>query len=99
MAALFATQSRQHWVGLLEGSDACFAPVLTPAAAMTHPHIAARGIYSERNGVLQAAPAPRFSRTPAGPTGAVPVRGEHSVAILREVGLSEDVIGQLLSGQ
>ena len=89
MAALFATQPRQHWVSLLEGSDACFAPVLTPAEAMTHPHMAARGIYAERDGVLQAAPAPRFSATPAGPTGAVPERGEHGAAILREAGLSE----------
>ena len=62
MAALFATQPRQHWVDLLEGSDACFAPVLTPVEAMTHPHMAARGVYAERDGVLQAAPAPRFSR-------------------------------------
>ena len=99
MAALFATQPRQHWVSLLEGSDACFAPVLTPAEAMTHPHMAARGIYSERDGVLQAAPAPRFLRTPAGPTAAVPRRGEHSVAILQEIGLSEEVIGELLSGR
>jgi alpha-methylacyl-CoA racemase len=96
MAALFATQPRQHWISLLEGSDACFAPVLTPIEAMTHPHMAARGIYSERDGVLQAAPAPRFSMTPAGPLGAVPQRGEHGAAILRDAGLSETEIGQLL---
>ncbi|MGA3249243.1 MAG: CaiB/BaiF CoA-transferase family protein [Paraburkholderia sp.] len=99
MAAVFATQTREHWVSLLEGSDACFAPVLTPAEALSHPHMAARGIYSERDGVLQAAPAPRFSATPAGPTGAVPKRGEHSVAILQNAGLSEEAIGQLLSSQ
>jgi len=98
MAALFVTQPRQHWVNLLEGSDACFAPVLTPVEAMTHPHMAARGIYAERDGVLQAAPAPRFSVTPAGVTGTVPQRGEHSVGILRAAGLSETEIGQLLSG-
>jgi alpha-methylacyl-CoA racemase len=98
MAALFVTRPRQHWISLLEGSDACFAPVLTPLEAMTHPHIAARGIYSERDGVLQAAPAPRFSVTPAAPIGAVPQRGEHSAAILRAAGLSETQIGQLLPG-
>jgi crotonobetainyl-CoA:carnitine CoA-transferase CaiB-like acyl-CoA transferase len=98
MAALFITQPRQHWVSLLEGSDACFAPVLTPVEAMTHPHMAARGIYAERDGVLQAAPAPRFSVTPAGPTGAVPERGAHGAAILREAGLSESEIEKLLPG-
>ena len=88
LAALFATQPRQHWVDLLEGTDACFAPVLTPAEAMTHPHMAARGVYAERDGVLQAAPAPRFSGTPSGATGAVPRRGEHGAEILRAAGLS-----------
>lgn len=97
LTALFATQPRQHWVTLLEGSDACFAPVLTPAEAMTHPHIAARAVYAERDGVLQAAPAPRFSATPSGPTGAVPQRGEHGSDILRAAGLTESEIGQLLA--
>ncbi|MGS0743870.1 CaiB/BaiF CoA transferase family protein [Glaciimonas sp. GG7] len=97
MAALFATQPRQHWITLLEGSDACFAPVLTPAEAMTHPHIAARGIYAEHDGVLQAAPAPRFSVTPAATPRAVPQHGEHGVAVLRDAGFSEVEIGQLLA--
>ena len=96
-AALLATQPRQHWMNLLEGTDACFAPVLTPAEAMTHPHMAARGIYSKQDGVLQAAPAPRFSETPSAP-GPVPRRGEHGADILRAAGLSEDEIGKLLAG-
>jgi crotonobetainyl-CoA:carnitine CoA-transferase CaiB-like acyl-CoA transferase len=95
--ALFASQPRSHWVSLLEGSDACFAPVLTPAESMAHPHMAARGIYSKPDGVLQAAPAPRFSATPSGTPGAVPRRGEHSAEILRAAGLSETEIKQLLS--
>lgn len=65
---------------------------------MTHPHMAARGIYTERDGVLQAAPAPRFSATPSGLTGPVPARGEHSAVILRDVGLSESEIERLLPG-
>jgi crotonobetainyl-CoA:carnitine CoA-transferase CaiB-like acyl-CoA transferase len=97
LSALFATEPRQHWVDLLEGSDACFAPVLTPAEAMAHPHIAARGVYDRRDGVLQAAPAPRFSATPASMPGAVPKRGEHGAEILRSAGLSDADIGQLLS--
>jgi crotonobetainyl-CoA:carnitine CoA-transferase CaiB-like acyl-CoA transferase len=96
LAALFATQTRQHWVDLLEGSDACFAPVLTPAEAMAHPHLAARGVYAKRDGVLQAAPAPRFSATPAGDPGAVPQRGEHGADILRAAGLNATEIRELL---
>ena len=97
LAALFATRPRAHWVELLEGSDACFAPVLTPREALTHPHLAARGVYAERDGVLQAAPAPRFSATPSGSPGAVPARGEHGEAILREAGLDDAVIARLLA--
>lgn len=96
LAALFATEPRAHWVALLEGSDACFAPVLTPLEALAHPHLAARGVYARRDGVLQAAPAPRFSATPSGEPGAVPARGEHGARILREAGLSEDAIARLL---
>ena len=96
MTTLFASQPRQHWVDLLEGSDACFAPVLTPAEAMNHPHIAARGIYGRPDGVLQAAPAPRFSVTASATPGVVPTRGEHSAEILRAAGLSEAEIGHLL---
>ena len=98
LTALFASQPRLHWINLLEGTDACFAPVLTPAEAMEHPHMAARGVYTRQDGVLQAAPAPRFSATPAGVPGAVPRRGEHGVDILRSAGLSEAEIAQLLAG-
>ncbi len=98
MAALFVTQPRQHWVDLLEGSDACFAPVLTPAEAMAHPHMAARGVYGKKEGVLQAAPAPRFLGTPSDATGAVPRRGEHGAAILRAAGFTDAEIAQLLPG-
>jgi crotonobetainyl-CoA:carnitine CoA-transferase CaiB-like acyl-CoA transferase len=98
LTTLFATQPRQHWISLLEGSDACFAPVLTPAEAMAHPHMAARGVYAEHDGVLQAAPAPRFSATPADTIGAVPKRGEHSIEILRATGLTDAEIARLLPG-
>ena len=97
LAALFATRPRGHWVDLLEGTDACFAPVLTPIEAMAHPHMAARGVYSERDGVVQAAPAPRFSATPSGLPGPTPRRGEHGAEILRTAGLDEAAIARLLS--
>ena len=97
LATLFASQPRAHWVALLEGSDACFAPVLTPREALAHPHLAARAVYAERDGVLQAAPAPRFSATPSAEPGAVPERGEHGAQILREAGLDGEAIARLLS--
>jgi alpha-methylacyl-CoA racemase len=60
LAAIFRTQPRQHWCDLLEGSDACFAPVLSLAEAPSHPHLAARGTFAELDGLLQPMPAPRF---------------------------------------
>ncbi len=65
LAAVFRTRTRQEWTDLLEGSDACFAPVLSMAEAPTHPHAVARDAFVRVDGVLQPAPAPRFSRTPA----------------------------------
>jgi alpha-methylacyl-CoA racemase len=60
---VFATRSRDEWVAVFEGTDACVAPVLSFAEVPTHPHIAARGTVITVDGVPQAAPAPRFSRT------------------------------------
>src|SRR5688572_20961270 len=65
LATLFLSRPRAHWCELLEGSDACFAPVLSLAEAPSHPHIAARSTFTEAGGVTQPAPAPRFSATPA----------------------------------
>jgi alpha-methylacyl-CoA racemase len=66
-AAAFARRNRDDWVASFEGTDACVTPVLAPEEAAAHPHLAARGSLVEVDGVLQAAPAPRFSRTPADP--------------------------------
>ncbi len=60
-AALFASQTRAHWCALLEGTDACFAPVLTMQEAAAHPHMQARRTWQPSGGVLAPAPAPRFS--------------------------------------
>ena len=65
LADTFRTRTRQDWTDLLEGTDACVEPVLSYAEAPAHPHLAARGTYVEHHGVVQPAPAPRFSRTPA----------------------------------
>lgn len=64
LARLFATRTQAQWCSLLEGHDACFAPVLTLAEAAEHPQMRDRGVYQNIDGLLQAAPAPRFSRTP-----------------------------------
>jgi acetyl-CoA hydrolase len=81
-AALFGGRSRDEWCALLEGTDACFAPVLSPEEAADHPHMRARGVYTRDDGVLQASPAPRFSATPAGTPGPIPQRGQHNDTVL-----------------
>lgn len=65
MAALFATKTQAEWCDLLEGTDACFAPVVPLDSAREHPHMKARGAYVEHGGRWHTAPAPRFDRTPA----------------------------------
>lgn len=66
LADVFLTRTRDEWCHLLEGTDACFAPVLDWAEAPRHPHNRARNTFIEVDGVVQPAPAPRFSRTPPG---------------------------------
>lgn len=63
-AAIFRSKTRTEWEHVFDGTDACFAPVLTPEEAARQPHAEARGSFSEAGGVLQPVPAPRFSRTP-----------------------------------
>lgn len=65
LASTFAGRPRDEWAALFAGSDACVTPVLGLAEASLHPHLAARGTLVDVDGVVQAAPAPRFSRTPA----------------------------------
>ena len=60
LTALFRQRPRDHWCALLEGTDGCFAPVLSMGEAPRHPHIAARGTLVEEEGMIQPAPAPRF---------------------------------------
>ena len=65
LTKIFKSKSREDWCKIMEGTDICFAPILTMAEAPKHPHNAARKIFVERHGVTQPAPAPRFSRTPS----------------------------------
>jgi alpha-methylacyl-CoA racemase len=64
LAAIFATKTRSEWCEMFDGTDACLTPVLSLAEAAGHAQMQARQTYVEHNGLLQAAPAPRFSRTP-----------------------------------
>jgi alpha-methylacyl-CoA racemase len=63
LVEVFKTKTREQWCKIMEGTDVCFAPVLTMAEAPQHPHMAARNVFVSRHGVTQPAPAPRFSRT------------------------------------
>jgi alpha-methylacyl-CoA racemase len=65
LAEIFKTKTREEWCKTMEGTDVCFAPVLSMTEAPRHPHMAARKTFVERHGVTQPAPAPRFSRTPS----------------------------------
>ena len=65
LTALFKTKTRDEWCKLMEGTDVCFAPVLTMSEATQHPHMVAREVFIKQGGHTQPAPAPRFSRTPS----------------------------------
>jgi alpha-methylacyl-CoA racemase len=69
LSEIFKSQPRDHWCALMEGTDICFAPILSMADALTHPHNVARGTFVNVGGIDQPGPAPRFMGTPA----AVPV--------------------------
>jgi alpha-methylacyl-CoA racemase len=92
LAAVFRTRTQAEWCRLLEGSDACFAPVLSLDEAPDHPHNKARGTFVTIDGIVQPAPAPRFSRTPS----ATPTPPEVANAeVLREWGFGDDEIAAL----
>jgi crotonobetainyl-CoA:carnitine CoA-transferase CaiB-like acyl-CoA transferase len=87
LGEIFRAQPRSHWLQQFGESDACVAPLLDPIEAMHDPHLAARGVFALRDGMLQAEPAPRFSANPSR-AGAVPEHGEHGTAILRDLGFN-----------
>jgi len=98
LAAVFRTRTRAEWCSLLEGSDACFAPVLDWDEAPAHPHNVARGTFLTLDGVVQPAPAPRFSRTaPSAPKKSLVATGPEKQAALRAWGAPEEVVRQLES--
>lgn len=97
--ALFKTRSRDEWCQMLEGTDACFAPVLDPLEAAQHPHNVARGNFTEVDGVLQPVPAPRFSRTKPEIAGPASRAGQKTRAGLAAWGVPEQEIDALIAAK
>ncbi len=96
-AAIFRTRTREEWCAIMEGSDVCFAPVLSMTEAPQHPHAKARGAFIDIDGAPQPGPAPRFSRT-SPEVRIAPERGADTDAVLRDAGFSEREVAGLRSG-
>ncbi|MFI5046742.1 MAG: CaiB/BaiF CoA transferase family protein [Acidimicrobiia bacterium] len=99
MAALIKTKTRDEWCAQLEGTDACFAPVLDPDEAPVHPHNRERQTFTEIGGVTQPGPAPRFSRTVPEIQGPPPAPGAHTDAALADWGFSAEEIAGLRAAE
>ena len=98
LAAVIATRTRDEWCELLEGTDTCFAPVLSLAEAPVHAHNRERGTFTEVAGVVQPGPAPRFSRTPGAIRRPPPHAGQHTDEILGELGLDAAAVSAQRDG-
>jgi alpha-methylacyl-CoA racemase len=95
LAKVIKAKTRDEWTEIMEGSEVCFAPVLSMAEAPEHRHNKARGTFIELEGVVQPAPAPRFSRTPPEVAGPPAYLGQHTDEVLADWGFSADEIAQL----
>jgi len=92
----FASRTRDEWCTVFDGSDACFAPVLTFSEARAHPHARAREAHVQLAGIDQPAAAPRFSRTPGAARQAPPGRGERGREALRDWEFDDAAIARLV---
>ncbi|MBV8139005.1 MAG: CoA transferase [Deltaproteobacteria bacterium] len=88
LAKIFKSKTRDEWCKIMEGSDVCFAPVLSMEEAPKHPHNRHRGTFVEVEGVVQPGPAPRFSRTPGEVQRPPASPGEHTEEALHDWGFS-----------
>ena len=95
LAEVFLTRSRDEWCTQMEGSDVCFAPVLDWDEAPVHPHNLARQSFVTVDGVVQPAPAPRFSGTPPSPPRPAPAAATDSAAIFSDWGIAPDLLQSL----
>ncbi len=95
---VFKTKTRDEWCQIMEGSDVCFAPVLTMSEAPHHPAAKARNAYVDVGGFNQPAPAPRFSRTVEATPKPAPKRGSNTEEVLEQSGFSAAEIAELKKG-
>lgn len=95
IAAVIKTKTQAQWCEIMEGTDVCFGPVLSMDEAPDHPHNVARQAFIQRDGVVQPAPAPKFSRTTLEAGKPSVAGGADSREILRELGLQEPAIAEL----
>ncbi|WRZ89238.1 CoA transferase [Streptomyces sp. NBC_01007] len=84
VAARFRTRTRDEWTAVFDGSDACVAPVLSLREAPEHPHLTARGTFVDHGGIIQPAPAPRFSATPTSVRGGPALPGADTADVARD---------------
>jgi alpha-methylacyl-CoA racemase len=94
-ARAVGAKTRDEWVAAAEGVEACIAPVLEPDEVADDPHLAAREAFVRHHDILQPAPAPRFSRTPAALSHRPPLPGEHTADALADWGFGEDEVAGL----
>lgn len=89
VAARFKARTRTEWTAVFDGSDACVAPVLSLREAPHHPHLAARGTFTDHGGITQPAPAPRFSATPTAVRTGPALPGAHRREVARDWDIPE----------
>jgi len=92
---VFKMKTRGEWCEIMEGTDVCFAPVLSVFEAPAHPHNVHRGTFIEVDGVVQPSPSPRFSRTTAEISHAARAPGEDSTEVLSSIGFAQDELDTL----
>jgi alpha-methylacyl-CoA racemase len=97
VTAIVRTKTQAEWLAVFDGADACVTPVLSLGDAPTHPHNRARSTFVEVGGILEPAPAPRFSRTPPPIPTQAAGPGDHDTRILLEWGVTEPEHDLLLS--
>ncbi len=97
LAEVFRSKTRVEWCAVMEGTDVCFAPVLTMSDAAEHPHNVERQTFVDIAGVTQPAPAPRFSRTAAEVASPPAHPGQHTLDVLRDWGIERGRIDELVA--
>ena len=98
LTRVFKTRTRDEWCSIMEGTDVCFAPVLSIFEAPDHPHNKARNTFLNIDGVVQPAPSPRFSRTVAEVSHPARAPGVDSQSVLKDCGFSAEEISKLSAG-